>query len=88
LIIAYGGGLILSLYQIKNPLEELENSLKSDPHYVLEKNGDFLRVRFSDGSNVATAHPTAAELRGMPCRRLTTQFYSKSKSFTYCINTG
>jgi len=38
-------------------------------------------------SNVATAHPIAAELRGMPCRRLTTRFYSKSKSFTYCINT-
>lgn len=48
MIIAYGGGLILSLYQIKNPLEELENSLKSDPRYVLEKNGDFLRVKFSD----------------------------------------
>jgi len=42
------------------------------------------RAGFLQKSNVATAHPTAAELRGMPCRRLTTQFYSKSKSFTYC----
>ena len=49
MIIAYGGGLILSLYQIENPFEELENSLKSDPHYVIEKNGDLLRVKFSAG---------------------------------------
>jgi len=28
-------------------------------------------------SNVATAHPTAAELRGMTCRRFTTQFLFK-----------
>ena len=28
----------------------------------------------NDESNVATAHPTAAELRGMTCRRFTTQF--------------
>ncbi|CAD7767290.1 MAG: hypothetical protein DNFNHJIP_00698 [Candidatus Argoarchaeum ethanivorans] len=48
MIIAYGGGLILSLYQIKNPLEELENSLENDPRYVFKKNDDFLRIKFSD----------------------------------------
>jgi len=44
LIIAYGGGLTLSLYPIENPLEVLENSLKDNPRYVTENKNDFILI--------------------------------------------
>ena len=50
--------------------------------YIIGKFGDnlFKNVDYrieKAKSNVATAHPTAAELRGMTCRRLITQFLFK-----------
>jgi len=44
LIIAYGGGLTLSLYPIENPIEVLEDSLKDNPRYVTENENDFILV--------------------------------------------
>ena len=47
MIIAYGGGLTLSLYPMENPIEILENSLKNNDRYIIENENDFISVNLT-----------------------------------------
>jgi len=59
-------------YSYQTKLEELseDEALKLVEKVIINGREGFFCIK----SNVATAHPTAAELRGMTCRRFTTQF--------------
>ena len=47
MILAYGGGLTLSLYPISNPLDIIQKTFDDNPRYIGEKNGDSLKIRYS-----------------------------------------
>lgn len=46
MIIAYCGGLTLSIYPVNNPIQNLKNALNSEPEYIIEDYKDFIKVRF------------------------------------------
>ena len=71
------GGLKLKEYSFgdKTPFESaFESNYEKELSVFVQPNNWDEILRIISGSNVTTAHPTAAELRGMMCRRLTTQF--------------
>lgn len=48
MIIAYGGGLTLSLYPIVNPIKHLQKSLEDNERYKVEDCGSFIKVSYSN----------------------------------------
>jgi len=66
-----GPGIVLSILAIKQFLF-IKKEIRTN-----YQEGEFPSRLFFVKSNVAPAHPIAAELRGMTCRRLTIQFLFK-----------
>lgn len=47
MILAYGGGLTLSLYPISNPLDIIQKTFNDDPRYTSEKDDDSIKIKYS-----------------------------------------
>ena len=47
MIIAYGGGITLSLYPIADPIDKLKDALTDNSKYIVNDSNDYIKINFS-----------------------------------------